>query len=118
MSLILANPDVEAKSGLALLVRVTLVVRSRLDTELGARAVVERHNLATNLRSLGDGPPPVDAQGAFMGGVVARVHPVAATTVDPHHASAHRTGVAERTSDEQVVVCVIVIHVVQNGGDD
>src|SRR5690606_12201210 len=92
------------------------LVGPRLQAQLGARAVVDDDDLAANLGTLADGGRPRDAEGALL--ATDGVGPAALVFAEIDHGRGLRGAVAERPRDEEVVVSVVIVHVMQHGGDD
>src|SRR5690606_19337884 len=92
------------------------LVRPRLDAQLAACGVVERDDLAPDLRAFAQLLRP----GKVQLGVFARdgVAPGSAAVIEVDHAGGLRIAAGEGTHDEQVVVGMVVVHVMQHGLDD
>lgn len=95
-------------------------MRTWLDAELLARGVVQRHDLATHGRPLGDlAARPRNTE--FFRDAGARDLPDAAVPVEVGHHGLGDLDIGcrgEGTRDEHVVVGVVDVHVVEDGGDD
>lgn len=93
-----------------------VLVRTRLEAELLARAVVQNDDFAPDLGPLGDRGGPGHNDLVLL--ITNRVDPGATELIESRHGRSRGSGVREGVSDEQAVVGVVVVHVVQNGRHD
>src|SRR6188768_1252242 len=91
-------------------------MRPLFDAEPGGRTLVEGDDLGAHLRAFADRFAPGNPADELAGR--GAVGPDAAVPIEPGHLRGRGRRVDERAHDEEVVVVVVAIHVLQDGGDD